>query len=97
MRQAERRHLISIDDLSDEELREIAQRGAEFSAGAADEARPLADTVVGVLFRKTSTRTRTAFSAGALRLGGRLITYGPGTSRRTPGRPWRTAPPCSPG
>ncbi|MEV2246337.1 ornithine carbamoyltransferase [Streptomyces sp. NPDC049970] len=85
MPQAERRHLISIDDLSDEELREIARRGAEFSAGAADEARPLADTVVGVLFRKTSTRTRTAFSAGALRLGGRLITYGPGDLQENTG------------
>ncbi|MFF5724105.1 ornithine carbamoyltransferase [[Kitasatospora] papulosa] len=85
MPQAERRHLISIDDLSDEELRHIALRGAEFSTGAADDARPLADTVVGVLFRKTSTRTRTAFSAGALRLGARLITYGPGDLQENTG------------
>ncbi|WP_329325759.1 ornithine carbamoyltransferase [[Kitasatospora] papulosa] len=85
MPQAERRHLISIDDLSDEELRHIALRGAEFSAGSADDARPLADTVVGVLFRKTSTRTRTAFSAGALRLGARLITYGPGDLQENTG------------
>jgi ornithine carbamoyltransferase len=34
--------------------------------------------VVGIYFRKTSTRTRTAFSAGALRLGGSIIGYGPG-------------------
>lgn len=85
MPQPERRHLISIDDLSDEELRHIARRGAEFSAGAADDDRPLADTVVGVLFRKTSTRTRTAFSAGALRLGARLITYGPGDLQENTG------------
>ncbi|MGW5296317.1 ornithine carbamoyltransferase [Streptomyces bacillaris] len=85
MPQAERRHLISIDDLSDDELLHIARRGAEFSAGAADDARPLADTVVGVLFRKTSTRTRTAFSAGALRLGARLITYGPGDLQENTG------------
>ncbi|MFD9879451.1 ornithine carbamoyltransferase [[Kitasatospora] papulosa] len=85
MPQAERRHLISIDALSDEELRHIALRGAEFSAGSADDARPLADTVVGVLFRKTSTRTRTAFSAGALRLGARLITYGPGDLQENTG------------
>ncbi|MFD9931278.1 ornithine carbamoyltransferase [[Kitasatospora] papulosa] len=85
MPQAERRHLISIDDLSDEELRHIALRGAEFCAGSADDARPLADTVVGVLFRKTSTRTRTAFSAGALRLGARLITYGPGDLQENTG------------
>ncbi|GIJ29451.1 ornithine carbamoyltransferase [Micromonospora qiuiae] len=74
----ERRHLISIDDLSDDQLRWIVQRGAEYSRGSAGASRPLSGAVVGVLFRKTSTRTRTAFSAGALRLGAELITYGPG-------------------
>ncbi|AEV85029.1 ornithine carbamoyltransferase [Actinoplanes sp. SE50] len=72
-----RRHLISIDDLSDEDLRWIVRRGAEYSAGTAGGGRPLDGDIVGVLFRNTSTRTRTAFSAAALRLGGRLITYGP--------------------
>ncbi|MFE2723406.1 ornithine carbamoyltransferase [Kitasatospora sp. NPDC059327] len=72
-----RRHLVSIDDLTDRELRWIAYRGAQYAAGECESARPLDDAVVGVLFRKTSTRTRTAFSAGALRLGARLITYGP--------------------
>jgi ornithine carbamoyltransferase/carbamoyltransferase len=32
---------------------------------------------VGILFTKTSTRTRTAFTAGTVRLGGIPITYGP--------------------
>jgi ornithine carbamoyltransferase len=73
----ERRHLISIDDLSEDDLSWIVRRGAEFSAGAAEDARSLSEVIVAVLFRKTSTRTRTAFSAGALRLGARLITFGP--------------------
>jgi ornithine carbamoyltransferase len=81
----ERRHLISIDDLTDDDLRQIVRRGAEFSAGAAEDARPLAEAIVGVLFRKTSTRTRTAFSAGALRLGAMLITYGPGDLQENTG------------
>ncbi|MEV4616049.1 ornithine carbamoyltransferase [Kitasatospora sp. NPDC049258] len=72
-----RRHLISIDDLGFEEMHRIVQRGADFAAGRCEDARPLRDAVVGILFRKTSTRTRTAFSAGTLRLGGRLIGYGP--------------------
>ncbi|WP_019870458.1 ornithine carbamoyltransferase [Salinispora oceanensis] len=82
---ANRRHLISIDDLTDTDLREIVRRGTEFAAGAAEDARSLADLVVGVLFRKTSTRTRTAFSAGSLRLGARLITYGPGDLQENTG------------
>ncbi|HET9899268.1 MAG TPA: ornithine carbamoyltransferase [Streptosporangiaceae bacterium] len=75
--QAARRHLISIDDLDDEALDHIVRRGAEYAAGHRPAPLPLRDRVVGVLFRKTSTRTRTAFSAGALRLGAQLITYGP--------------------
>jgi ornithine carbamoyltransferase len=81
----ERRHLISIDDLTDDDLRQIVARGAEFAAGSAESCRPLAEAVVGILFRKTSTRTRTAFSAGALRLGARLITFGPGDLQENTG------------
>lgn len=72
-----RRHLISIDDLTDIDLDWIVARGARFAAGHGERSRALRDAVVGILFRKTSTRTRTAFSVGALRLGARLVTYGP--------------------
>ncbi|MFF4224672.1 ornithine carbamoyltransferase [Streptomyces abikoensis] len=72
------RHLISLDDLTDEDLRHLIERGATFSAGTAGSGRPLDGLVTGIYFAKTSTRTRTAFSAGALRLGGGVVTYGPG-------------------
>ncbi|KUN57143.1 ornithine carbamoyltransferase [Streptomyces avermitilis] len=71
------RHLISIDDLSDTDLYSLVLRGAAFSAGTAGRPAPLAGDVVGIYFRKTSTRTRTAFSSGALRLGAQIIAYGP--------------------
>ncbi|MER6763036.1 MULTISPECIES: ornithine carbamoyltransferase [Amycolatopsis] len=71
------RHLICIDDLGDDDLRSIVARGAHFGEHGAGDARPLAGAVVGVHFRKTSTRTRTAFSSGTLRLGGHLVAYGP--------------------
>lgn len=80
-----RRRLISIDDLTDEDLRWIVRRGAEYRAGLAGADRPLDGAVVGILFRNTSTRTRTAFSAAALRLGGSLITYGPGDLQENTG------------
>src|SRR3712207_6153481 len=85
MREPNRRHLISIDDLTDEDLAWIVRRGAEYASGRHEAARPLRDRVVGGLFRKTSTRTRTAFSAGALRLGARIITYGPGDLQENTG------------
>ncbi|WBQ08265.1 ornithine carbamoyltransferase [Kribbella sp. CA-293567] len=71
------RHLISTDDLTDEELRYVVDRGDEFSSGRAVLDRPLAGQLAGIYFRKTSTRTRTAFSAGALKLGAQIIAYGP--------------------
>ncbi|MBP2479053.1 ornithine carbamoyltransferase [Crossiella equi] len=78
-------HLISIDDLTDEDLHWLVRRGAAYAAGELEGEKPLRDLVVGVLFRKTSTRTRTAFSAGALRLGAQLITYGPGDLQENTG------------
>ena len=71
------RNLLSLNDLGNEDLRYLISRGAACAAGA-DPGRPLDGAIVGIYFEKTSTRTRTAFSCGALRLGARLITYGPG-------------------
>jgi ornithine carbamoyltransferase len=75
------RHLISLDDLSDTDVRDIVERGAVLArraeAGQGVGSTALAGDVVGVYFRKTSTRTRTAFSAGALRLGAGVLAYGP--------------------
>ncbi|MBB5940410.1 ornithine carbamoyltransferase [Streptomyces zagrosensis] len=70
------RHIISINDLTDADLRHIVERGAAYAAG--DRVRPLEGAIVGVYFRRTSTRTRTAFTSGALRLGAQTVTFGPG-------------------
>jgi len=72
----QRRHLISIEDLSTQELRDLLARSVTFATGAAAD-QPLRGRVIGIYFRKTSTRTRTAFSAGALRLGAQIVSYGP--------------------
>jgi ornithine carbamoyltransferase len=72
------RRLLSLTDLTELDLRVILAAGTAFARDPRPAARPLAGDVVGLYFEKTSTRTRTAFSSGALRLGARLITYGPG-------------------
>jgi ornithine carbamoyltransferase len=71
-------HLISSTDLTDAQLRALVERGAEFSAGKVRSGNQLAGLVAGIYFTKTSTRTRTSFSAAALRLGAGLISFGPG-------------------
>ncbi|MFB9687433.1 ornithine carbamoyltransferase [Amycolatopsis plumensis] len=72
------RHLISLDDLTDDDLRAIVRRAAQLAERPRSAGTSLRGDVVGIHFRKTSTRTRTAFSAGALRLGAQIIAYGPG-------------------
>ncbi|MBB5935022.1 ornithine carbamoyltransferase [Streptomyces zagrosensis] len=72
------RHLISTKDLTDDELYALVERGAEFSGKAVRSGDQLAGLVAGIHFLKTSTRTRTSFSAAALRLGAQLISFGPG-------------------
>jgi ornithine carbamoyltransferase len=75
---ARRRHLLSLADLTDDELRHLITRSCEYAAWPELTARPLAGCVVGSYFRVTSTRTRTAFSSAALRLGASVIAYGTG-------------------
>ena len=72
------RHLISLDDLADDDLRAIVHRAVQLAGRPRSAGTSLQGDVVGIHFRKTSTRTRTAFSAGALRLGAQIIAYGPG-------------------
>lgn len=69
------RHLISISDLEDADLRHIVSRGAQFATEGRPYPRTLDGDVVGIYFKKSSTRTRTAFSSGALRLGAQIVTY----------------------
>lgn len=80
-----RRHLLSLTDLSDDELRYVVNRGQQHAGGAPAGSRPLDGAVVGIYFQHTSTRTRSAFSVGALRLGASIVTYGPGDLQENTG------------
>ncbi|UII23752.1 ornithine carbamoyltransferase [Fulvivirga ligni] len=71
------KHLVSLSDLSNSDIDEIVSRGADFSSGSAQMNNLLTDKIVGIYFRKTSTRTRTSFSSAALRMGAQIISYGP--------------------
>jgi ornithine carbamoyltransferase len=71
-----RRHLLSLTDLADEELRHLVDHGTLLAD------RPHVDPVlagmtVGVYFRQTSTRTRVSFSVAAQLLGANVVTLGP--------------------
>lgn len=72
-----RRHLISLNTLSDQELSQLVHRGLSYANGVIKDHLPLQGLIIGIYFRKTSTRTRTSFSSAALRLGAQIISYGP--------------------
>jgi ornithine carbamoyltransferase len=71
------RHVLSVADLAVDDLARLVDDGLAIAAGRWDSVRPLRDKVVGIYFAKTSTRTRTSFSVGAMKLGASIIAYGP--------------------
>ena len=71
-----RRHVLSILNLSPEEVQYLCRRALRIKH-AAEDPQTLRGRTVGVYFRKTSTRTRTAFTVGAGRLGATVVTFGP--------------------
>jgi len=72
------RGLLSLADVTPEVLGALARRAVEFYREPGAYPEPLRGLLIGVLFTRTSTRTRTAFTAGVERLGGRAIGYGQG-------------------
>ncbi|HEX7331334.1 MAG TPA: hypothetical protein VF290_07535 [Pyrinomonadaceae bacterium] len=70
------RHFISLAGLDSQDLAMLVDDALTFSQGR-DTEQYLRGAVGGIYFRGTSTRTRTAFTAGTLKLGGQLISYGP--------------------
>lgn len=71
------RHFLTVTDLGQEKLVALVDDAVAIAAGKWADRRPLAGKFVGIYFSKTSTRTRTSFSIGALRLGAQTIAYGP--------------------
>src|SRR5687768_12486727 len=71
------KHLLSIAQLSTQDLAYLVNRSVRFASGEGDRIRPLEGKAVGIYFTGTSTRTRTSFTIAALRSGAGTITYGP--------------------
>jgi ornithine carbamoyltransferase len=71
------KHLLSISDLKSDSILSLIESAVDIAEGRKEGQRPLAGRIVGVYFRKTSTRTRTSFTVGAMKLGAEVISYGP--------------------
>jgi len=71
------RHLISLTDIGTKDLSALVDDALAIATGRAATEQPLKGKVAGIYFRGTSTRTRTAFTVGAMKLGAEVIAYGP--------------------
>lgn len=84
-----RRHFLTLTDLDSAELLALLRRAMELkrlrSEGVPHE--PLRGQVLGMIFEKSSTRTRVAFEAGMAQLGGQSIFLSPRDTQLGRGEP----------
>ena len=72
---AEKRHFLTLMDLSSAELRDLIERATELKAlrYAGTEPQSLSGKLLAMIFTKASTRTRVSFEAGITQLGGSAL------------------------
>ncbi|MBJ7898980.1 MAG: ornithine carbamoyltransferase [Cyanobacteria bacterium RI_101] len=78
------RDLLSIADLTVEELQAVLDLAAQLKSG---EKKPHCPQILGLLFYKASTRTRVSFSAAMYQLGGQVLDLNPSVTQVGRGEP----------
>jgi ornithine carbamoyltransferase len=68
-----KKDFLTLTDLSSEELKALLQLAAELKSGKDRSACPLIGKSIGLMFDKTSTRTRISFQTGIYQLGAQPI------------------------
>ena len=83
------RHFLTLNSLTRAELQSIIQRGLELKRQfkRKDYQPSLSGRVLGMIFEKSSTRTRVSFEAGMAQLGGHAIYLSPQGSQMGRGEP----------
>lgn len=78
------RDLLSLADLTADELRDLLDLAVQLKAGTTTLHCP---KILGLLFYKASTRTRVSFSAAMYRLGGQVLDLNPSVTQVSRGEP----------
>jgi ornithine carbamoyltransferase len=83
------RHFLSLLDLSSDELRRLLARASELKAwqGRGERYEPLRGRTLGMIFEKSSTRTRVSFEVGMVQLGGHALFLSPRDTQLGRGEP----------
>lgn len=83
------RHFLTLLDLTPAELQRLIQRAIELKAMQknGESYTPMRDKVLGMVFEKSSTRTRVSFEAGMAQFGGHAIFLSPRDTQLGRGEP----------
>ncbi len=83
------RHFLTLMDLSAEELRRLMDRAIELKAmqRAGEVFEPLRNRTLGMVFEKSSTRTRVSFETAMVQFGGGALFLSPGVTQLGRGEP----------
>jgi ornithine carbamoyltransferase len=83
------RHFLTLRDLSSDELNTLIRRAIELKAmqKRGEIYEPLKNRVLGMVFEKSSTRTRVSFEAGMAQFGGHAIFLSPRDTQLGRGEP----------
>lgn len=83
------RHFLTLRDLSSAELNSIIERAITLKKSwrAGEVIEPLKNKVLGMIFEKSSTRTRVSFEAGMTQLGGAALFLSPKDTQLGRGEP----------
>lgn len=86
---AEPRHFLTLLDLTPAELKWVIRRGMELKEilRRGERHEPLRNRILGMVFEKSSTRTRVSFEAGIAQLGGSAIFLSPRDTQLGRGEP----------
>ena len=83
------RHFLTLLDLSPDELQGLMRRSIELKAKqrAGELYQPMRGKILGMVFEKSSTRTRVSFEAGMAQLGGHALFLSPRDTQLGRGEP----------
>ena len=83
------RHFLTLMDISPDEFRGLIQRAIELKAMVrrGEIFEPLKNKVLGMVFEKSSTRTRVSFETGMIQFGGQAIFLSPRDTQLGRGEP----------
>lgn len=82
-----KKDLLTLTDLTKEDIFAIIKRGEEIKKGFLKSAKPLDGHTVGLVFDKSSTRTRVSFEVAIHKLGGSAIFLTPSDTQIARGEP----------